>query len=305
MPGRENRMTGDIVFDSMRFRPARKSISYLMNRYHVGKMLGGDLHVSAHELAFLASKEKILLDEGEFKLISTILSGIPYFFQTFAAYFYAKSHGLIASVQGTTMIVRRNARSKPVTIYITGDMGELHTDFIIEPGNSLHAVIDMDGDMTLFEVSSFNPEGKFIFGKYMDSSERMQYGHGGSLQDQGYSKGAIRFLPDEENGMAGESERSMQRIHLYGDLKGRGILPKSGFKYGADFRGYTGPESTHAEYLISSLHENESWSEISRLVRVSNGVRKTCVFCLMKYGKIHYIKIRWIKDFAEIIDDQI
>ncbi|MCJ2555439.1 MAG: tRNA-intron lyase [Candidatus Thermoplasmatota archaeon] len=77
---------------------------------------------------------------------------------------------------------------------------------------------------------------------------------------------AIRIQPDFQ-----------LRLRVYEDLKERGILVKTGFKYGAHFRGYEGdPEATHAKYLIHALPEGftGTWPEVSRAVRLAHGVRK-------------------------------
>ncbi|MEE9163203.1 MAG: tRNA-intron lyase [Thermoplasmata archaeon] len=67
------------------------------------------------------------------------------------------------------------------------------------------------------------------------------------------------------------------RMQVYEDLKERGILVKTGFKYGAHFRGYEGdPDASHAKYLIHALPPDftGTWPEISRAVRLAHGVRK-------------------------------
>lgn len=295
-------MSGHIVFYSMRFAAAGKGISSLMNRYGIGRMLNGDLHVTPHEFAFLLSKGKVILSQEDFHTVSDLLSGLPSFFQTFAAYFSTKSRGLVVSIEGTTMTIRRNRRSKALHIQIAGDMEQIRSEVLMGSEITYHAVVDMDGDMTLFSVSPFNVSGKFTFTGLHRYSDRIMNGRVSSILDQGYSIGSIRLIPDEEIQTL-KGDESSQRMLLYNDLKDRGLLPKSGFKYGADFRVYMGPDSTHAECLVSLLHENENWSEISRLVRVSNGVRKQAVFSMIDHTGIKYVRIGWIRDLGDILKD--
>jgi len=82
--------------------------------------------------------------------------------------------------------------------------------------------------------------------------------------------------------------------NAYRALKSKGLVVKTGFKYGTHFRVYTGdPESSHAEYLFHIVPHDytASWSEVSRGVRLAHGVRKEFVLLLgsvekkMKKGK--------------------
>jgi tRNA-intron endonuclease len=68
-----------------------------------------------------------------------------------------------------------------------------------------------------------------------------------------------------------------QRLPVYRHLRASGLIPKTGFKYGTHFRAYErDPEATHARYLIHTVapEESLSWPEVSRGVRLAQGVRK-------------------------------
>lgn len=83
------------------------------------------------------------------------------------------------------------------------------------------------------------------------------------------------------------------RIFVYRDLKKRGLIIKTGFKFGTHFRVYTrNPDQIHAEYLIQVVKEdyNEVWSEISRAVRLAHSVNKGFIFGKIDEEKIEYIK---------------
>jgi len=83
------------------------------------------------------------------------------------------------------------------------------------------------------------------------------------------------------------------RIFVYRDLKKRGLIVKTGFKFGTHFRVYTrNPDQIHAEYLIQVVEKeyNEVWSEISRAVRLAHSVNKGFIFGKIKDDKIEYIK---------------
>jgi len=83
------------------------------------------------------------------------------------------------------------------------------------------------------------------------------------------------------------------RFSVFKDLKKRGLLVKTGFKFGAHFRAYTKkPEDTHAEYLIHVVSKGfkSTWAEISRAVRLAHSVNKEIAFARVDKNKIDYIK---------------
>jgi tRNA-intron endonuclease len=91
-----------------------------------------------------------------------------------------------------------------------------------------------------------------------------------------------------------------RRLTVYRELKSRNLIVKTGFKYGTHFRVYEGdPESDHSEYLVHSvpIDFESSWEEISRAVRLAQGVRKCMVFgrVLDKKANVDYINIERIK----------
>jgi len=85
-----------------------------------------------------------------------------------------------------------------------------------------------------------------------------------------------------------------QRLMVFKDLKQRGLLVKTGFKFGAHFRAYTKqPDKTHAEYLIHVVEKGFTsiWAEISRAVRLAHSVNKEFVFARIDDKTIDYIKL--------------
>lgn len=75
------------------------------------------------------------------------------------------------------------------------------------------------------------------------------------------------------------------RYKVFEDLKNKGLIVKTGFKFGTHFRAYqTAPFRTHAEYLIHAIDTSyqTQWSEISRAVRLAHAVNKKLLFALVK-----------------------
>ncbi len=86
----------------------------------------------------------------------------------------------------------------------------------------------------------------------------------------------------------------VQRLMVFKDLKQRGLLVKTGFKFGAHFRAYTQlPDKTHAEYLIHVVEKGFTsiWAEISRAVRLAHSVNKEFIFACIDEKNIEYIKL--------------
>jgi len=68
-----------------------------------------------------------------------------------------------------------------------------------------------------------------------------------------------------------------ERLAAYRELRGRALVVKTGFKYGAHFRAYPrSPEHSHARYLVQAAPSSHiaSWIEVAGGVRVAQGVRK-------------------------------
>ena len=92
-----------------------------------------------------------------------------------------------------------------------------------------------------------------------------------------------------------------RRLVVYRELKSRDLIVKTGFKYGTHFRVYEGdPENEHSEFLVHSVPRDfvSSWEEISRAVRLAQGVRKQMLFARIldeKKSKVEYINIERIK----------
>jgi len=87
------------------------------------------------------------------------------------------------------------------------------------------------------------------------------------------------------------------RLRAYEDLTGRGVVSKTGFKYGSHFRAYEGdPETHHAKYLVHVVPKGHrgAWPEISRAVRLAHGVKKQILFGEVGDG-VRYVKLERVR----------
>jgi tRNA-intron endonuclease len=87
------------------------------------------------------------------------------------------------------------------------------------------------------------------------------------------------------------------RLRAYEDLTGRGVISKTGFKYGSHFRAYEGdPEAHHAKYLVHVVPKGHrgAWPEISRAVRLAHGVKKQILFGEVG-DEVRYVKLERVR----------
>ena len=105
------------------------------------------------------------------------------------------------------------------------------------------------------------------------------------MKDDEFMKYAKKIQPD-----------IMERFTIYKDLRGKGLLPKTGFKFGSHFRIYDKePYATHAPYLVHVVKRNYrcSWAEISRAIRLAHSVKKEMIFAIVE-NDIKYIRLKRI-----------
>lgn len=97
-----------------------------------------------------------------------------------------------------------------------------------------------------------------------------------------------------DRGRSVEGERFDRRLRVYESLRASGVVPKTGFKFGADFRTYANVESVddlgHSEYLVRVLPAGHSFEprDLALDVRLAHGVRKE-----MRFGLVGE-KIDWL-----------
>ena len=199
------------------------------------------------------------------------------------------------------------------------------------------AIVDEEGDLTYYEVSKLNLKGEIKRGKInklegllMDnrviifnnksSSEIIEKEFFGKPFGKGLQLSLIEALylfkcgflilkdPYDKKTISIEGFiekiRKTQvdidcRIRVFTDLKKRGLIVKTGFKFGTHFRVYSkNPDLTHAEYLVHviSIDFVVSWPDFSRAVRLAHSVNKEIIFAILKKDHtIDYIRFGRLK----------
>jgi tRNA-intron endonuclease len=98
-----------------------------------------------------------------------------------------------------------------------------------------------------------------------------------------------------------EGERFRRRYAAYESLRESGVVPKSGFKFGADFRVYESFDGVsdlgHSDKLVRVVEPSHEFlpRELSLDVRLAGGVRKRMVFALTEpSGEIDWLCVERI-----------
>jgi len=188
------------------------------------------------------------------------------------------------------------------------------------------AIVDEEGDITYYEIEMVTPQGinqnhsynpikgillsnrvvifdeltcdrlykKEFFGKPFGDGLQL------SLVEAFYliKKEILQcVLPSNENVLSTSSfayhiakyqQDIFLRYPVFSDLRSKGLIVKTGFKFGTHFRAYQkSPFKSHAEYLIHTIDETyeTQWSEISRAVRLAHAVNKFLLFALIEHEK--------------------
>ncbi len=264
--------------------------------------------LSYEELLYLT--EKGILKNFDFKSIfEEGAKKVRNFDIRFLSYRDLRNRGYVIGVHDEYFEAKKNYSMR---FYPVSDMEyfEFEKEFNKEMPHIL-AVVDGDGDITYYLVEKEEPmgeekklperlNGKFIgeriiifespgkienttYGKYEESFAHLSILEGKYLSERGIIDLNLNHLGD------------FQIYKVYRDLRNRGAIVKSGFKYGTHFRVYEKSMEEHSKYLVHCLGEREEIQKISRAVRVAHGVRKDLLLVREIGKKMGYLKISWIR----------
>ncbi|MFC7097147.1 tRNA-intron lyase [Halobaculum marinum] len=100
-----------------------------------------------------------------------------------------------------------------------------------------------------------------------------------------------------ERGREVEGDRFDRRLTVYRELRDAGVVPKTGYKFGADFRTYDAVESVaelpHSERLVRVVTPEHRFHprDLALDVRLAGGVRKSMVFALAGAESVAYLTV--------------
>jgi len=124
-------------------------------------------------------------------------------------------------------------------------------------------------------------------------------------------RGRIRVFRDGREMMfqelfehaSGLDKRFAERYRVYEDLRERGLLVRTGYKFGCDFRVYErgvqlkkGPKSAkeHTKWIVFAVPEDYtcSFQELSRAVRLAHNIRARMLWSIVdNEGDVTYLQV--------------
>ncbi len=190
-------------------------------------------------------------------------------------------------------------------------------------------IVDEEGDIVYYEVKIANPIGGMSL-EIKGSCDITLIGDRGVLNG-GYSDilesffgkilfGKIILSPLEtayliERGLIAKENKDellnyifnilekydpsiSEKYCVFRDLKKRGHVVKSGFKYGAHFRVYKdNPDETHSNYLVNVVNRNSVLKPqiLSSNVRTAHAVNKKLMLAVVEGENIEYILVEYVR----------
>jgi tRNA-intron endonuclease len=168
-----------------------------------------------------------------------------------------------------------------------------------------------EGILAHDRVLLFDPEAVEELGRALAYGSRVGHRLELSLIEGSYLLGTGQLeLQDGSNGRALPVEQFERRVlrldpdfterkAAYRDLRGRGLVVKTGFKYGAHFRAYPrSPDHSHARYLIHAVPDAHiaTWPAVAGAIRVAQGVRKEFLLAGVRPdGTVRYLSLERIR----------
>jgi len=113
-----------------------------------------------------------------------------------------------------------------------------------------------------------------------------------SITQDGEPMAAEQFLD-----AAGEKDVEIrEKERVFSDLREKGYIPRTGYKFGHHFRVYSGKKS-HSEMLVHAVASGTStpMSAVSRSVRLAHSVKKKMLFACIYNTDIRYVEFARIK----------
>ena len=284
-------------FSKASFPVERSAPGRTYNRYRIGKIVDGDLYLDKYEIAYLVLQAKYPFGNMETNARLLLLRNFldqERDLEIALAFSHLKAKGFAIKVEQPIMHIRKKSSKQWEFLVIVQREDEyLPLEAMESSGAMIYCIVDEEGDVSFYSISPDNPTGSNIveetdyhpvkIGNYLlqdnlnESTKIKRIGFGIYLSSKQFDDFAQ--LPQD-------------LLMLVKDLRGRGILARTGFKYGANFRLYTSGIEDHADYLLLYAEKRQlRWYEISRAVRVASAVHKDLLIAYNIDG-IRYLKVK-------------
>ena len=173
--------------------------------------------------------------------------------------------------------------------YYDASLARLHADAPAVPATRAHAHLLADRVVVLDPVQGRALFEDGYFGRDVGIALQLSLPEALHLAEEGalrvtQADGVTPVTPDALAARAREVEPDFDLRHaLYRDLRARGLVVKTGLKFGTHFRAYRGaPDEEHAPFLLHAVAQGRvlAWPEVAGFVRLAHGVRKRLFFAV-------------------------
>ena len=306
----ENSRSGSFaICNSILFRIENdKSAQYIHSKYNVGALNGNSLTLKPYELLYLYYRKRLKpvnpFYSNSMILISNLFEEKDLYM--WRVYLDLKKEGSKISINNESLTISKKNEKLSVkrVIYPIREKSKVGTDWLISSAGHNIASVDDDGDITYYIVDLATLEGANHM--ELSSDPPIKIGNRGinmnnmKPQWMGDHFEDLVILSEGETDYINGAMDSDPVSKVYRELISRGLIVKTGFKYGCNFRAYRGTMDDHSDFLIHILGDNAGWYEISRAVRLSASVRKEMIFAVLKGDNCIFVRIRRIKSIQEM-----
>ena len=285
-----------------------KSAQYIHSKYNMGVISGRNIILKPFEMLFLYYRNRLKpvnpFYNDSLTLINTLFEENDLYM--WRAYLDLKNEGSKISIENECLIISKKNEKLSVKriIYPIREKSRIDGSWLISISGQNIASVDDDGDITYYTTDTVNLEGNNtpelpsvtpvkIGGRGIHTKDMKPDWMGDHLED-------LVILSEGEMNYVNGIENSDPVSRVYRKLISSGLIVKTGFKYGCNFRAYKGSMDDHSDFLIHVLEGENEWYEISRAVRLAASVRKEMIFAMIQDEKCHFIRIRRIKNIQEM-----
>lgn len=288
-----------------------KSPSFLINRYKLGRLVEDTLYLTPFETLFLFFRGRIKPENpfyaNRLNLMKILLPESSDLIM-YTVYEQMKLKGLYVKRESDSLFFRKSPRNQyEGPLKVMRESRYVSFTDILDLSGSLVATVDDESDTTFFRIYGIEPGGSASTEVHgTTDTEIVSDRYAGEIGDLpewiGNEFRGVRFLTDLEACLIRSADSEPEEcsenplFRVYADLIRRGIIVKTGFKYGTNFRAYTASMEEHADYLIHYLSGKDEWYKISRAVRVARGVHKIMIFAGFLDDSIKYVAVERVKD---------
>lgn len=237
----------------------------------------------------------------------------------YLAYVDLRERGLQVSLSQDSLTVWARGEKAPAApwfrCWVHPERASVDPAWFLDRIDDVLAVVDEDGVVTYYHCEGLDLRGQNVVGDgraqgrilgdrvHVTTVAGLGTGHDEgewlSLLEACWLADAGRLQIDADLHAAGHAQHEDfdTILDVYKDLRGRGVLAKSGYRFGTHLRGYAGGlDDSHAQWLVDVWPGDRrgSWPHISRGVRLAHGVRKQFVVAAVDQD-VRYIGLSWMR----------